>query len=171
MSAAIWPSLKAGEKLHQIQLVEDPDCWVLLENFFLDVLCGYCHTAKKQLMSTLTFTLQRPLCCFLTSLIHKHQDSSAAWVICRKNRESLLWSLFSTNSLPGFHLPWATCIVPNIFSTSDSPSLCLCFSACYLGTYFQLPISLLKELSPTWKQGNAAACCGITVLRFFRLVV
>lgn len=42
VSAAIWPRLKAGEKLHQIQLVEDPDGSVLLAtSLSFYVLCGY----------------------------------------------------------------------------------------------------------------------------------
>lgn len=45
---------------------------------------------KSNWCQLLTSTLQRPLCCFLTSLIHKSRDSSAAWVISRKNKESLL---------------------------------------------------------------------------------
>lgn len=49
VSATRWPSLEAGERLHQGLLIEDPVCSVLLENlsFFLDVLRGYYHAAKS----------------------------------------------------------------------------------------------------------------------------
>lgn len=87
VSNCVVSNLKVGGKLHQAELTEDPGCSVLLESlsFFLDVLCGYCHTIKcdRCQLDYLFFSSPHH---FLTSLTHRPHDSATVWVICRKNK-------------------------------------------------------------------------------------